>query len=254
MKSIKFVLASILSLSIGVGSVFAQGNTVNESFYQAKKALEKYVYTEIPQKTIYCNFDFELPSKKVVLVDGFETQKHVKRAERIEWEHVVPAENFGRTFSEWREGHPLCVDKKGKSFKGRKCAEEANREFRLMQADMYNLYPAVGAVNASRSNFNFTQFSKDTPSSFGICEVKIYDRKVEVPEHARGKVARAYLYMEDAYPRYKMSKSNRKLMQAWNKMYPVTLDECTRTKIIESMQQNENRIVKELCISANLWE
>lgn len=253
MKNMKFVLVSLLSVFLNTTTAFAEGNTVNESFYQAKKALEKYVYTEIPQKTIYCDFNFELPSKKIQLVDGFYTEKHKKRAERIEWEHIVPAENFGRTFSEWREGHPLCIDNKGKSYKGRKCAEKANKEFRLMQADMYNLYPAIGAVNAARSNFNFTQFSKDTPSSFGICQVKIYDRKVDVPEHARGKVARAYLYMEDSYSRYNMSSSNRKLMQAWNKLYPVTKDECTRTKLIEKLQRNKNKIVKELCIQADMW-
>lgn len=28
-------------------------------------------------------------------------------------------------------------------------------EYRLMQADMYNLFPAVGAVNAIRSNYNY---------------------------------------------------------------------------------------------------
>lgn len=75
-----------------------------------------------------------------------------KRSYKIEWEHSVPAENFGRAFTEWREGHPLCVDNKGKSFKGRKCAEKVNKTYRYMQSDMYNLFPAVGSVNAARSN------------------------------------------------------------------------------------------------------
>ena len=76
---------------------------------------------------------------------------HVKRVNRAETEHIVPAENFGRTFSEWREGHPLCVHSDGNPYKGRKCAELANAEFGQMEADMHNLYPAIGSVNAARA-------------------------------------------------------------------------------------------------------
>ena len=27
-----------------------------------------------------------------------------KRVERIEWDHIVPAESFGQAFKEWRDG------------------------------------------------------------------------------------------------------------------------------------------------------
>jgi deoxyribonuclease-1 len=93
--------------------------------------------------------------------------KHVKRSKRIELEHVVPAESFGRAFSEWwRGGHPECVSSKGKAFKGCNCASKMNQVYRLMQADLYNLYPAIGAVNALRSNYNFTMLP-DVESDFG---------------------------------------------------------------------------------------
>ena len=44
------------------------------------------------------------------------------RAARIEWEHVVPAEAFGRSFVAWREGHPRGMYRHGKPFRGRYCA------------------------------------------------------------------------------------------------------------------------------------
>ena len=88
----------------------------------------------------------------------------------------MPAENFGRNFNEWRTGHEQCVNSKGKAYKGRRCAEKINSEYRYMQADMYNLYPAIGSVNASRSNYNFVMLA-DMDNSFGSCEFKIANKK-----------------------------------------------------------------------------
>jgi len=125
----------------------------------------------------------------------------------------VPEENFGRAFSAWRDGHKQCINSKGKTFKGSKSAEKVNSEYRYMQADMFNLYPAIGAVNALRSNYNFTMLPA-AKSDLGSCVMKIDNRKAEPPKEARGQISRTYLYMEDAYKRYSMSKSQRQLMNA----------------------------------------
>lgn len=139
MKFFYLVLITTISLS-----AFADGNESISSFSKAKKNLERSVYMD-HRETLYCGAEFD-SKKNVIPPSGFSTNKHNKRAKRIEWEHVVPAENFGRTFSEWRDGHPQCVSSKGKSFKGRNCASKINTEYRLMQADMYNLFPAIGEV------------------------------------------------------------------------------------------------------------
>ncbi|MBQ7413791.1 MAG: endonuclease [Alphaproteobacteria bacterium] len=228
------------------------GNSFNDSFSLAKKLLEKEIYPD-HRITVYCGAEFT-EDKKVILPPGFKTSKYQSRADRIEWEHVVPAENFGRTFSEWRDGHPDCVDAKGKAFKGRKCAELTNREYRLMQADMYNLYPAIGAVNALRQNYNFTQFQNDTKSSFGSCSMKIQDKKAEPPPLARGVIARTYLYFDGAYHRYRMSPSQRKLMEAWDKEYPIEPWECERACRIQNIQKNTNQVLKKRCQPKGLWE
>ncbi|MEZ9619050.1 endonuclease I family protein, partial [Vibrio sp. 10N.261.55.C9] len=160
--------------------------------------------------------------------------------------HVVPAENFGRTFVEWREGDTSCVNSKGQTYKGRRCANKANKEYRLMQSDLYNLFPAIGSVNAMRSNYNFTMLP-DESSDFGSCAMKINDRKAEPPVSARGRIARTYFYMEETYPRYNMSKQQRQLMTAWDKQFPVSAWECQRAKRIENIQGNVNTILKERC-------
>ena len=219
-------------------------NTTITSFNKAKKTLEKEVYFD-HKETLYCSATFD-DKKHVIPSKGFETTKYLKRSKKIEWEHVVPAENFGKTFVEWREGHSLCVDRKGKSFTGRKCASKVNKEYRLMQSDMYNLYPAIGAVNALRSNYNFTMLPSEK-SDFGSCSMKIENKKAEPPEPARGKIARTYLYMEESYSRYKMSKSQKQLMNAWDKIYPVSDWECKRAERINKLQKNRNKIMEDRC-------
>ena len=235
-----------LSLSF---SVFAKNQT-NQSFNKAKKMLDRSIYNE-HRITLYCEAAFD-SSKHVIFPEGFQTSKYEKRSKKIEWEHVVPAENFGRTFEEWRTGDPQCVNSKGKAFKGRRCAEKVNLEYRYMQADMFNLFPAIGAVNALRRNYNFAM-QPGEESDFGSCAMKIENRKAEPPKAARGKIARAYLYMESNYHRYSMSRQQRQLMNAWDKMYPVDAWECERTKKIMALQKGENEVVKSRCIANNLW-
>lgn len=244
------LLCLLLSASLfAAGAVEAAGNTTIESFNKAKKILEHQVYQD-HRITFYCLASFDR-DKNITLPEGFVTPEHQKRAKRVEWEHVVPAENFGRFFSEWRDGSPECVDSKGRSFKGRKCAEKASREYRFMQADLYNLYPAIGAVNAVRSNYRYTMLP-EAASSFGSCPMKVSGRAVEPPEYTRGAIARTMLYMQDAYPKYKLSNAQMKLMTAWDKMYPVDAWECLRAKRIERIQGNENSFVKEACRKAGL--
>lgn len=87
----------------------------------------------------------------------------------------------------------------------------------------------------------------DEKSDFGSCEMKIENRKAEPPESARGRIARTYLYMDSTYSRYSMSKSQRQLMNAWDRMYPVTEWECKRAIKIEKSQGNENKVVQIRC-------
>ena len=101
-------------------------NTIITSFSKSKKLLLK-VYKDNPF-TLYCGCSYN--GKKPNLSScGYIPKKNNKRANRIEWEHVVPAHAFGKSFTEWRDGHPKCGNKNGKKFKGRKCAEKMNEEY-----------------------------------------------------------------------------------------------------------------------------
>ena len=115
-----------------------------------------------------------------------------------------------------------------------------------MQSDMFNLYPTIGAVNALRSNYNFALLPL-IKSDFNSCDMRIDLRKAQPPEEARGKIARTYMYMEKNYRRYNMSKSQRKLMAAWDRQYPVSDWECQRAQKIAKIQGNTNKVVKSRC-------
>lgn len=234
---------------------YTSANTPNleiSSFSKAKKILHEKIHFD-NQVTFYCRAKYD-DKKFVSQPKGFTSKTHVKRSKRIEWEHVVAAENYGRTFSSWREGDSNCRDKKGKPFKGRNCASKVDMEYRFMQSDMYNLEPAIGSVNALRSNYRFNMLDKNEPSDFGSCEMKIANRKAQPPAIARGQIGRTHLYMEAAYPRFKLSKAQRQLMNAWDKQYPVTKFECTKTKRIEAIQKNINGVVKSRCEALGYWK
>tara|TARA_B100000579_G_scaffold434117_1_gene454290 strand:- start:383 stop:1099 length:717 start_codon:yes stop_codon:yes gene_type:complete len=219
-------------------------NTQIISFSKSKKLLLKLY--KVNPITLYCGCSYK--GKKPNLSScGYIPKKNKKRANRIEWEHVIPAHAFGKSFSEWRNGHHKCVKKNGKKFKGRKCAEKVNKEFRRIQADMFNIYPAIGEVNGRRSNYSMS-IIKGEKREFGECDVEIKKKKVEPRESIRGDIARTYMYMDSVYPgRGIISNKNRELFDAWDKSDPVDEWECERAKRIERIQGNRNEVVMKSC-------
>ena len=207
-----------------------------QNFNNAKTHLVK-IYTANPkQTTFYCGCEFVFDGKKGA-VDfskcGYTPRKNEVRASRIEWEHVMPAENFGRHLQCWRDG-------------GRKeCKKDAT--FNAMEGDLHNLQPAIGEVNGDRSNYRYSQFTKEF-TQYGQCQsaVDFKERKFQPRDEIRGMIARTYFYMQDKY-NINLSNSDHKLMTAWNEMYPPEKWECDRNRQIEKIQGNDNRFITEKC-------
>lgn len=219
-----------------------RGNTTIQSFNKAKKILLKQIYAD-HQISFYCGCPFASDGQ-IIPSDRYTPKKINSRSNRIEWDHVVPAENFGRSFKEWREGGPECVDKKGKAFKSRNCARKTVLAFRYMEADLYNLVPAVGEINGRRSNFRFGMIPGEA-RDFGKCDFEVADRMSEPPPEVRGDIARIYFYMDWAYPgRGIIGGSSRNFFEVWSKSDPVDSWERKRSKRIERIQRNLNPFVK----------
>ncbi len=229
--------------------VFAQNQTVH-SFGQAKAHL-RLVYGN-KNKTFYCLCDYQ--KKSISGSCKLSIKRYKKRQKRLEWEHVVPAHAFGQSFKSWRDHKEACPAKKNKKgrlkYKGsRKCARKKDQLFRLMEADIYNLVPSIGAVNALRSNYSFAELPSSKLSPVCVGGPIITDNKIQPPSYIKGDIARVYQYMDSNYPgRGIISNKNRKLFEAWSKLDPVDDKECAVYSKKKLIQKNINPILEKLCL------
>lgn len=218
------------------------GNQLIESFSKAKKHMQE-VYKGM-EETFYCGCQF---IDKVVNYNGcafVPKNPKNKRAKRIEWEHIVPAQHFGQSFVEWREGSKNCVTKKKDSFKGRNCARKVSKKFRLMESDLYNLVPVIGAINNRRGSLPIGLKGLDSNKLQGTCKTYVTKKNIEPRDKIKGFVARVYLYMDRAYPGHGiLSDKNSKIVHAWNRQFPPDEKEKLRAQRIAMIQKNENPLI-----------
>ncbi|STP13587.1 endonuclease [Helicobacter cinaedi] len=131
------------------------------------------------------------------------------RAKRIEFEHIMPAHRFGGQLECWQNG-------------GRKaCVNDEN--FRKIEAEKRNLVPAIGEINADRSNFAYAE-SKDVPQGqYGKCNAytDFKNKRFYPRDEVKGIIARIYLYMAKQY-KITLTQEEQSLMESWDKAHPPT--------------------------------
>ncbi len=185
--------------------------------FQDAKQLAWEVHADNP-RTFYCGCRYQ--GNRVDLAScGYQPRKNRQRASRVEWEHVVPAWVIGHQRQCWKQG-------------GRDHCSANDPLFARAEADLHNLMPAIGEVNGDRSNYPFGMLNAK-PHQYGQCQVVVdfAARKVMPREEIRGTIARTYLYMHERY-QLRMSKQDRQLYGAWDRMYPVTEQERRRNQAI----------------------
>ncbi len=209
-------------------------------FSEAKK-IAAVLYQDHPY-TFYCGCRFS--GKQVDHgACGYKPIHDTTRAHRLEWEHIVPAHAFGQAFTQWKKGAAKCVHTSGKPYHGRACARVASKAFSQMEADLYNLVPAIGEVNQLRADFPMGLLPGVAPM-FGKCRTKIFHGVIEPREEVRGFVARTYKYMDAHYPGFSLiTNANRAMFEKWDRDYPADAFEIWRAKKIASIQGNANPFV-----------
>ena len=170
-----------------------------------------------------------------------EPAKNLKRADRVEIEHMMPVENLGRHFKCWQAR--LCKNSKGKVYRGRRCCRRISPEFRAAEAELYNLWPVVGLMNQIRSNHRYSPTEGFTNTYGCIFKVDRGLRKVEPNDSAKGIVARANLFMSEKY-NISLSQSQRHLFEVWSKQFPPSEWEKEWAHKIELIEGYENPYIK----------
>lgn len=223
----KILFATLLT----IGTVQAHG--IN-NFSQAKAAAAA-INRDAPG-SFYCGCQIHWQGKKGVpdlASCGYQVRKNAQRANRIEWEHVVPAWQFGHQLQCWQNG-------------GRK---NCNKDplYRQIETDLHNLQPAIGEVNGDRNNFMYSQW-RGGEGQYGQCPMKVdfKNKQAEPPARARGAIARTYFYMRDRY-HLQLSRQQTQLFDVWNRQYPVSQWECTRDARIAKVQGQHNPYIQRAC-------
>lgn len=223
----KILFATLLT----IGTVQAHG--IN-NFSQAKAAAAA-INRDAPG-SFYCGCQIHWQGKKGVpdlASCGYQVRKNAQRATRIEWEHVVPAWQFGHQLQCWQNG-------------GRK---NCNKDplYRQIETDLHNLQPAIGEVNGDRNNFMYSQW-RGGEGQYGQCPMKVdfKNKQAEPPARARGAIARTYFYMRDRY-HLQLSRQQTQLFDVWNRQYPVSQWECTRDARIAKVQGQHNPYIQRAC-------
>ncbi|MDF2042370.1 MULTISPECIES: deoxyribonuclease I [unclassified Pantoea] len=228
-------------LSLAVALLFAPAadalnlNNYHQNNFQQAKTFAAAINADAPG-SFYCGCKIQWQGKKGtpdLNSCGYQVRKNANRAARIEWEHVMPAWEFGHQRQCWQEG-------------GRKnCSKDP--DYRRIETDLHNLEPAVGEVNGDRGNFAYSQWN-GSEKQYGQCEMKIDFKlkQAEPPARARGAIARTYFYMRDQY-HLRLSRQQTQLFTAWDRLYPVTQWECERDQRIAKVQGNHNPYVQQAC-------
>ncbi|MCV3431408.1 endonuclease [Campylobacter lari] len=187
----------LVELYESLGSTYQYDFYCNAPFKSNKK--EKYTKFEVVKSDLYTPRNEYTKKGKIN-----------QRAKRIEWEHIMPAQNFGKHLPCWREG-------------GRKACQKDSL-FTKMEADKQNLVPAIGEINGDRSNFRYAETPLNLEyTQYGNCKVytDFKAKRFYPANYSKGWIARSYLYMSKTY-NIRLSDQERKLMESWDKQYPMS--------------------------------
>ena len=204
----KSLTISVLVIALGVAWAMAKP-PAQRNYLDILRVFWSEVYPD-GGNTLYCNQQFAPFDRKVNV------------------EHVYPMSWVARSL---------------KCGKRDQCRTNSSR-FNFIESDMHNLYPARKDVNKTRGAYPFSMI-KGERYIYKECdfEVDYKARKVEPAPEARGRIARAMLYMADEYG-LDIYNRQRSMLQEWNRRYPPDEEERRRNRVIERIQGNGNPYIE----------
>ena len=219
----------------------ALGPASAQSWRDVKNTAADEIYTPEVRQTFYCGCEYTSHedndgsgSVDDVNACGYDRgANHQDRAQRIEWEHVVPASLMpARQYACWDgpEGN-------------RQRCESENAQAQGMIFELHNLVPAVGQANGDRDNHRYADLSDDV-SDYGTCQIENSRSEdlFEPPDCKKGDVARIWLFMEDAHGVW-IPRDEREMFVAWMDADPISPWEAERERRIFAQTGVRNHFV-----------
>lgn len=163
--------------------------------------------------------------------------------ETMKWMQVVPDTFYGRHKSCMIEKPCINVFTK-EAFGSPMCCRRIDKQYREMEADLFNLVPVVTSLARLQKGRTFGEVKRVTQ---GIGDVKIGKRHIEPPQQVKGDVARIYLYMDERYT-LDLSPQQKALFLKWHHEDSVDAKECTLAKIFQKVQGGENPWLTRWCV------
>ncbi len=205
----RFLVSILVILQISLADSFATAKTTLIQFLQDNPHYQRDFYCNTPFRWVKNSFQI-IPSPSYTPRNRYTKEGKINlRARQIELEHIMPAHTFGKHLACWKRG--------GR----RECANDSL--FKKMEGDLQNIVPAIGEINADRGNLPFREAPRRwLLNQYGQCKVyaNFKDKEFYPANYSKGWIARSYLYMEKTY-KIRLSKTERQLMQRWDKMYPM---------------------------------
>ncbi|MFO1258498.1 MAG: endonuclease [Gammaproteobacteria bacterium] len=216
---------------IFIQSLFA--HTLPTTVLKSKKDLETaalIVHATSPY-TFFCQQPFSTTG--TVITQDCPTCPNMES--KIKWFYIVPPEVFAKDLLCYQE--KLCVNAKGKWYKGRSCCDKKAPLYTMMSRDLHNLMPDTPHLAKQRGHRTFMPLLEATSGCFFKLDKKA--KVLYVDPNQMGLIARAYLYMMDTYS-LEIPESDRKQYLTWHKAYPPSRWEILRNQKIKMIQGNEN--------------
>ncbi len=198
----------LVGLLLGNGVVIAAEPDVHDYDYIAREVFWKGLY-DGGGWTLYCGYRFDLEGRS---------------------QEGLPVGIDQIYATEWMLDHLQC--------RNRTECYANNKQFRTMEADMHNLYPAWSDLMVYRNARSFGNVKGDD-SRFDQCHFEWDKNVVEPRDLSKGNVARSILYMHKQYS-LPVSADLMTVLKAWNRQDPPSEQEKIRNDRIETIQGQRN--------------
>lgn len=136
----------------------------------------------------------------------------------------------------------------------RKDCRRHSKRFKLIEADLHNIYPAHKDLNMARGSYSFGEVEGEERLWLDYdFEIDPKRKLVEPPHVNKGEIARAIYYIVDAY-HLNLFRKQAELLRGWNKIDPPSEEEMRRNNIIEKLQQSRNYFIDHPDAVDDIWE